>query len=342
MLGGGKERLLKCVPAENLADTRSLLALTRECSKLLYTYGIGKIEYFSDVTDELLRAQKGSTLSCGELLNAAALLRTARCAYESVAKIDDDEIKLVKAITDKLYFNRNLEEDICDKIISPDAVSDHASDKLFLIRSKIKSLNERIRAKLSEYSSGKDAEFLQDGIVTIRNDRYVIPVKAEHKNHVRGFVHDRSKTGATFFIEPEYVLELNNELIALTLDEKEEVEAILKSLSKRLGEMAEQLNADAEILCELDALYAKAEYCYFLKCTEPKTNDRGFIQIIKGRHPLIPKETVVPVSLELGGNYNFLLLSGANTGGKTVTLKMPGLFCLMAACGLFIPAAEGS
>lgn len=342
VLDGGKERLLNCVPAENLAEVRNLLTLTRECSKLLYTYGVSKIEYFSDVNDELIRAQKGSTLSCGELLNAAALLRAARCAYESVAKTDDEEIKLIRAVADKLYFNRNLEEDISDKIISPDAVSDHASEKLFSIRSRIKSLNERIRAKLSEYASGKDAEFLQDGIVTIRNDRYVIPVKAEHKNHVRGFVHDRSKTGATFFIEPEYVLELNNELIALTLDEKEEVEAILKSLSKRLGEMAPQLTADAEVLCELDSLYAKAEYCYSLKCTEPKTNDKGYIRILKGRHPLIPKETVVPVSLELGGDYNFLLLSGANTGGKTVTLKMTGLFCLMAACGLFIPAAEGS
>lgn len=342
VLDGGKERLLSCLPAENLTEVRNLLTLTRECNKLLYTYGIGKIEYFSDVNDELVRAQKGSTLSCGELLNSAALLRSARCAYEAVSKIEDDEIKLIKPIMNKLYFNRNLEDDICEKIISPDAVSDHASEKLFAIRSRIKSLNERIRSKLSEYASGKDSEFLQDGIVTIRNDRYVIPVKAEHKNHVRGFVHDRSKTGATFFIEPEYVLELNNELIALTLDEKEEVEAILKVLSKRLGEMTAQLTADAEALCELDALYAKAEYGYFLKCTEPKTNDKGFIRIIKGRHPLIPKKTVVPVSLELGADYNFLLLSGANTGGKTVTLKMTGLFCLMAACGLFIPAAEGS
>ena len=342
VLSGGEARLLACAPAEDLAETRNRLTLTRECTKLLYTYGISKIEYFADIKDELIRAQKGSTLSCGELLNAAALLRAARYAYESVNKTADEEIKLIRLIADKLYFNRNLEEDISEKIISPDAVSDHASEKLFSIRSRIKLLNERIRAKLSEYASGKDAEFLQDGIVTIRNDRFVIPVKAEHKSHVRGFVHDRSKTGATFFIEPEYVLELNNELIALTLDEKEEVEAILKSLSKRLGEMAPQLNLDTEILFELDALYAKAEYCYFLKCTEPKTNNKGYIRILKGRHPLISKETVVPVSLELGGGYNFLLLSGANTGGKTVTLKMTGLFCLMAACGLFIPADEGS
>ena len=148
-----------------------------------------------------------------------------------------------------------------------------------------------------------------------------MPVKAEHKNHVKGFIHDRSKTGATFFIEPEYILELNNELIALTIDEREEIEAILKALSTRVGAMASQLNTDIEILAELDSRYAKAEYCYNKKCTKPKVNNRGYIDIVKGRHPLIDKDKVVPVSIELGADYNFLLLSGANTGGKTVTLK---------------------
>lgn len=341
-LESGKALIKSCKPSTDLQEVRRRLSLTRECDKLLFVHGIGKIEQFDDVSDEIKRAAKGSILSCGELLNAAALLRSARVAYTSVSKIDDEEISLIRKIADNLYFDRNLEDDICNKIISQDTVSDFASDKLYSIRSKIKSLNERIRAKLSEYVSGKNAELLQDGIVTIRNDRYVIPVKAEHKSHVRGFVHDRSKTGATFFIEPEYILELNNELIALTLDEREEVEAILKALSGRLGAMASQLETDSEILAELDSLYARAEYSYALKCVEPKVNGRGYINIVKGRHPLIEKEKVVPVSIELGGNYNFLLLSGANTGGKTVTMKMTGLFCLMAACGLFIPAADGS
>ena len=258
-LESGKALIKCCVPSADLTEVKRRLALTYECDKLLYTYGAGKIEQFAEMTDELKRAEKGSALSCGELLNAAALLRSARVAYESVERISDEEISLIRQFTARIYFDKNLEDDITDKILSPDAVSDFASDRLYTIRQRIKNLNERIRSKLSEYVSGKDAEYLQDGIVTIRNDRYVIPVKAEHKSRVRGFVHDRSKTGATFFIEPEYVLELNNELIALSIDEKEEVEAILRSLSKRLGAMSAQLQTDAEILAELDGLYARAD-----------------------------------------------------------------------------------
>ncbi|MBD5584239.1 MAG: endonuclease MutS2 [Clostridia bacterium] len=341
VLDGGKSLILSCEPSSDLSEVRKRLDLTEEADRLLYTYGAGKIEAFYDVSDELARASKGSTLSCGELLNCNALLRSARIAFTSVEKIEND-LPQIKSITRNLYFDKGLEDDISDKIISVDGVSDYASDRLYSIRSKIKNLNARIREKLSEYASGKYSEYLQDGIVTIRNDRYVVPVKAEHKNHMRGFIHDRSKTGATFFIEPEYVLELNNELISLTIDEKEEVEAILKALSKRVGALSEQLQTDAQILCELDGLYARAEYGYKLKCVKPKVNAKGHINIIKGRHPLIDKNTVVPVSVELGEDYDFLLLSGANTGGKTVTLKTCGLFCLMACCGLFIPASEGS
>lgn len=327
-------------PLSELSEVRRRLTVTQECDKLLFTYGIGKVAEFGDVEELLMRSEKGSTLSCSELLEVAALLRSARCAFESIAPVES--VENVKKLTQNLYFNRGLEEDITQKIVSVDALSDSASDKLYSIRQKIRSLNEKIRSTLSEYITGRNAEYLQDAIVTMRNDRYVIPVKAEHKGRVRGFVHDRSKTGATFFIEPEYVLELNNELIALTIDEKEEVEAILKALSSRVGAMAVQLIKDAQILAELDAHFALAEYSYSLKAICPEVNGRGHINIIKGRHPLIEKESVVPVSVELGSDYNFLLLSGANTGGKTVTLKMIGLFCLMAACGLFIPAAAGS
>lgn len=339
---GGKSIVKGLIPATEIAEADYRLTVTEECDKLLYTYGSDKVGEFPDVTDELSRAQKGSTLSCAELLSCAALLRSARLIYRSVEKSDENEIKLVRKLTKSLYFDKNTEDDITDKIISADAVSDFASDRLYSIRTRIKNLNARIREKLSEYTAGKDAEFLQEGIVTMRNDRYVIPVKAEHKNHVRGFVHDRSKTGATFFIEPEYILELNNELITLTVDEKEEVEAILKALSKRIGEISEELKADISVLYSLDAAFSCAEYCYAHKCARPKINKRGYINIIKGRHPLLDKDKTVPVSVELGGKYNYLLLSGANTGGKTVTLKMTGLFCLMAACGLFIPACEGS
>ena len=263
-------------------------------------------------------------------------------AYRSISGADDGEIVKIKRIAARLYFDENLENDIAEKIISTEQVSDFASDALYSIRSKIKSLNERIRGALSEYVTGANAAYLQDGIVTIRNDRYVIPVKAEHRGKIKGFVHDRSQSGATFFIEPEYVLNLNNELISLTIDEKEEVERILKALSARVGSMRERLEEDMTALSEIDGYFARAEYGYSIKAVRPQVNKRGYVNIIKGRHPLIEKNKVVPVSLELGKNYSYLLLSGANTGGKTVTLKMAGLFCLMAECGLFIPAAAGS
>ncbi len=337
----GRLKILDTKPFKKVEEVRLLLDCTAECDKILYTHGAGKVEPFGSVEDNIERASKGSALSCSELLDTNALLRSARIAYENISRINDESIIIMREKADRLYFDKALEDDISEKIVSVEQVSDFASDRLYSIRSRIRSLNEKIRVKLSEYLS-KDARYLQDGIVTIRNDRYVIPVKAEYKNQVRGFVHDRSQTGATFFIEPEYVLELNNELIALTIDEREEVEAILRSLSKRIGNLKDSLVADIEILADIDACLARAEFGYQKKCTKPEINGRGYINIIKGRHPLLDKDKTVPVSIELGKNYDFLLLSGANTGGKTVTLKMCGLFSLMAQCGLFVPASEGS
>ncbi|MBQ9081005.1 MAG: endonuclease MutS2, partial [Clostridia bacterium] len=304
--------------------------------------GTGKVEYFPPLEEELKRAKKGATLSCGELLGVAALLRSARIAYKSVNAVTDAVLTSVRRITEHLAFDENLEEDIRSKILNETELSDFASPRLYSLRQEIKLLNERIRSKLSEYLSGDTAKYLQESIVTMRGDRYVLPVRTEYKRSVKGFIHDKSQSGATVFIEPEQVLELNNELRSLVIDEKEEVERILHELSLRVGGMANGLTSDIVKLCELDGFFARAEYGYKTKSTRPAVNDKGIIRIIKGRHPLIDKEKVIPVSLSLGQNYNFLLISGPNTGGKTVTLKMTGLFCLMAACGLFIPAAEGS
>lgn len=341
VLDFSKQAIINSTPITDLKGVREKLAQTAEANELLYKYGVGKVEYFGGVQALIVRASKGSSLSCGELLSVNALLRSARATYNSISS-SGEEITLLKSLAKNLYFDKNLEDDITEKIISDDKVSDTASDTLYNIRSKIKSLNERIRSTLAEYASGKDSQYLQDSLVTIRNDRYVIPVKAENKSKVKGFIHDRSASGATFFIEPEYVLNLNNELIALTIDEREEVERILKMLSLRVGQLKDGLLNDIEVLTEIDCCYARAEYAYSIKAICPQVNKRGYINIIKGRHPLIDKNKVVPVSLELGKDYSFLLLSGANTGGKTVTLKMTGLFCLMAECGLFIPAAAGS
>ena len=338
VLEGSKELLEQTEPASELSETKKRLRLTEESRELLFVHGVSKIEYFPPFYDELERAKKNSALSCGELLKAENLLRSARIAHSSIKGLADDSIVILKELADKLYFDANLEDDIRTKILSDTEVSDYASDKLYSIRREIRLLNERIRVRLSEYLTGSEAKYLQDGIITIRDNRYVLPVKAEYKRSIKGFVHDRSATGATFFIEPEEILEMNNELRSLNIDEREEVERILGELSRRVGFMGNELIQDIQILQEIDCAYARAEYGYKLACIKPEINDSGIIDIDMGRHPLIDRKKVVPVSLALGKDYRFLLISGPNTGGKTVTLKMVGLFCMMAMCGLFIPA----
>ncbi len=337
-----KSEMLSIRPQTEEGEAEYLLNLTAEADLLLYRYGVGKIEDFGAFTDELERAQKGSALSCKELLSVCALLRSARIAYKSVASVYDEKIVYMREIADRIYFDTALEDDIQNKIVSEDEVSDYASDALYTIRRSIRSLNEKIRAKLSAYLTGGDSKYLQDGVVTMRDNRYVLPVRAEYKSKIKGFVHDRSQSGATFFIEPEYVLELNNELRTLMSDEKEEVERILLQLSNRVGAIYEKLKEDIDRLSELDRCYAKAEYSYKNKCVRPRLNARGVIDIVKGRHPLLDAKTAIPVSVSLGDKYDLLLISGPNTGGKTVTLKMCGLFCLMACCGIFIPASGPS
>ena len=342
VLEESKRMLAETRPTAELAEAERMLSLTAEADAALFLHGAGRVEAFPPLADEPERAQKGAALSCGELLAVCGLLRSARVAYRSVQALPPEESPLLREIVSGIYFDETLENDISEKILSPDEVSDYASDELYNIRRSIRSLNERIRAKLAELVGGENAKYLQDGIVTMRDNRYVLPVRAEHKSRIRGFVHDRSASGATFFIEPEQVLEMNNELRELAAAEKEEIERILLQLSRRVGNMAGQLRGDIARLTDLDCAYAKAEYSYKNKCIRPRLNAKGVVDIRKGRHPLLDAKTAVPVSLSLGGNYRMLLVSGPNTGGKTVTLKMCGLFCLMAACGIFLPAAEGT
>ena len=337
-----REDLLSLRPAKTLFEAKRSLDYTEEALRLLFFLGAGRVEYFPPLGDVLERAQKGATLTCSELTQTAMLLRSARVCYRSVHSLSDGNVEGMKEMTFRLIYNERLEGEIGEKIVGENELSDHASDRLYTIRREIRLLNERIRARLSEYLSGDERKYLQDSIITVRGDRFVLPVKAEYKRSIKGFIHDRSATGATVFIEPEQVLEMNNELRIFMLDEKQEVERILSELSRSVGQMRDALETDALVLSIVDGYYARAEYAYRLKCVKPILNDKGQIEIIKGRHPLLDQKTAVPVSLELGEKYSFLLLSGANTGGKTVTLKMCGLFCLMSACGLFVPAAEGT
>lgn len=337
-LDGSKVRLLQTQPISVLNEVKKGLKTTEESTKLLFEHGVSRIEYFAPFEDEIQRAQKGSTLSCAELLKTVNLLRATRIAYTSITAFASEEIIQLKQLADNLYFDKNLEEDISSKILSETEVSDSASDRLYSLRRDIRLLNERIRARLSEYLSGDESKYLQEALVTMRDNRYVLPVRAEYKRNVKGFIHDKSASGATFFIEPEEVLEMNNELRSLQLDEKEEVQRILMQLSNRVGQMGTALLTDIDVLEEIDCAYARAQFCYKLRCVKPEINDKGVIDIQMGRHPLIDQKTVVPVSVALGKEYRFLLISGPNTGGKTVTLKMVGLFSLMAMVGLFVPA----
>ncbi len=342
VLGGSKRALLSLEPTGEIAEAERRVSLTAEARRLLFELGAGGIEAFPEPADALDRAEKGATLSCGELVGLAALLRSARLCASSVLSLPSREGEGMKELAERLAFDEGLEKEVGDKIRGENELADTASEKLYAIRREMRLLGERIRARLSGYLTGEERKFLQDGIVTVRGDRYVLPVKAEYKRSVRGFVHDRSATGATVFIEPEEVLEMNNELRSLALDEREETERILAELSRAFGGMADRLRTDLSVLCEIDTYYARAAYGYRTKSVRPALNARGVLDIVKGRHPLLDAKTAVPVSVKVGEEYDFLLISGANTGGKTVTLKMCGLFCLMAACGFFVPAAEGT
>ena len=337
-----KKYLLNFKPETDYDTVKYLLDKTQEAYKLLYTHGVNCIEFFDEMYDETDRARKGGVLTMGELLKASRLLRTSRIAVTSINSINDDEIEILRKITLCIYYDKYLENEITSKIISDEQIADNASEKLYQIRQKIKNLNEKIREKLLGYMRAGANKYLQDNIVSIRNGRYVVPVKSEHKSQVKGFVHDHSASGNTVFIEPTEILELNNELRTETINEKIEIDRILQDLSSKIGLIADKLDENIIYLTEIDSVYAKAQYAHVTRSIYPNINSTGYIKIVGGRHPLINKETVVPVDVEFGDNYNYVLVTGPNTGGKTVTLKLTGLLTLMTLSGMFIPAKEGS
>ncbi len=342
VLSETKKQILSFAPLTTLSEVEFLLNQTHEAYKYLYTYSVGGIHYFDNVLDELKRVDIGATLNNGELLKVCANLKSARIAKSSIESVNDENLTLIKNITDRLFINPEFEQEITEKIISEDEISDNASPKLYSIRKNISSINARIRAELNSYMRGGLNKYLQDSVVTMRQDRYVIPVKSEFRSFVKGFIHDQSSSGATVFIEPEQVMELNNDLKRAIFDEAEEIHRILQELSSKVSYMSDAIRFNFENLIELDACYARAEYSFKNKCTRPNLNNVGLINIKRGRHPLINKEKVIPVSLNLGDNYNFLLITGPNTGGKTVTLKLTGLLCAMAMSGLYVPVEDES
>lgn len=341
VLYSSKDEMNALVPFTEYKSAKNELNKTKEAFELLYTDGVSGVEFYDDLGDSLNRAAKGATLSMGELLKAARLLKSSSVLYSSVTGAKSQS-EILKSEVSGVYVDGYLENEIRSKILSDDTMSDNASEKLAFLRKKVKSLNEQIREKLLSYIRNGNNKYLQENIITVRGDRYVLPVKSECRGQVSGFIHDQSSTGSTVFIEPTAVFELNNALKTAVFEEQAEVERILADLSQKVGVIAPRLIVNDETIKNFDVYYAKAIYAYKNKCVEPQLNADGIIDIKEGRHPLIDAKKVVPVSVSLGEKYNYLLVTGPNTGGKTVTLKLTGLFTLMAASGMFIPAAVGS
>ncbi len=338
----GKSIVRSTMPCESVAACERELTLTAEAYDVMYTYGVYPSLGIDDVTEALKISEKLSMLTMGELLRIADVLKVSRLVKAGILHIEA-RLPNLKAYAADLYVAPMLEKDITDSIISDTEMSDNASPELAAIRRNIKKANDKLRDKLNSYiTSSEYSKYLQDNIITMREDRYVIPVKSDARGAIKGLIHDQSTSGQTVYIEPLAIVELNNELRSLVLDEQKEIEKILHQLTVRVGTDAKAFLQNFDIITEMDVVFARAIYSRDIRGTMPTVNENGLIDIRKGRHPLIPKEKVIPISVNLGKAFDILLITGPNTGGKTVTLKMTGLLCLMGMCGLFIPAASDS
>ena len=338
---GGKEACLALRPSGDKLEVKTRLCETSAAKEMMVVRGSPSLSGIKDIRPSLSRADLGGSLNTTELLNIARVLQCARLVkgYVSDDKVGKTSIDHLFAA---LHANRFLEEKISSSIVGEDEIADSASSELANIRRKIRAAGARVRECLQKIiSSPSYAKVLQEPIITMRSDRFVVPVKAECKGAVQGLVHDISASGATLFIEPMAAVKANNELCELAAKEKAEIERILAELSAECAAHAEDIASDYSYLVMLDTIFAKAKLSYKLNAMEPELRDKGII-LRRARHPLLPKDKAVPISLELGEDFDTLIITGPNTGGKTVTLKTIGLLNLMAQCGLHIPADDGS
>lgn len=326
-------------PTNNIRAVEQTLDETDAAVRLLLKFGSPEIVRVSDISEAAKRLAAGGGLSMAELLNIARILKGARV----MKQYTPEQTGVLSGYIAELEPDKRLEERITTSIVSEDEMADGASAELANIRRKIKNTSAKIRDTLdSMIHSQYYRKFLQDPIVTVRNGRYVVPVKAECRGEVRGIAHDMSASGSTVFIEPEGVVNANNDLSELAVKERAEIEKVLLDISNDAAERIEEIKLDFETLIHIDFVVAKARLALDMRAVMPKMNRSGVFKINKGRHPLIDKTKVVPVDIELGTTFDTLIITGPNTGGKTVVLKTLGLFCLMAQAGLHIPAAEGS
>ncbi len=336
----GKEAALCLQPQTTVAATRNQLSETLEAESVLMRAASSPMSGFSDIASELARLKAGADLGCKELLRVLGVFKAARRARNGLKESGADKLW---DMAQQLEYDEKLIKTLDDAIESETMLSDSASAELASIRRRMIRENEGIREKLSAITrSAKYKEYLQDAIVTTRGGRFVVPVKQEHKRHISGLVHDQSGSGQTLFIEPMEVVEANNRLREMELAEEAEIERILHVFSEQLREFVDALKLDLEILTGLDLIFAKAHLAYIMKASLPNISEDGTLVIKNGRHPLIDPKKVVPVSLAIDNGYSGLIITGPNTGGKTVTLKLTGLLCLMAQCGLFVPSDGGT
>ena len=340
----GKEEVYKLDISHDPKGVRFKQKQTAQALSIIIEKGSPPLGGISDIKEYVKRGAIGGIISLRGLLNCADTLRAARLLKNYVLLNNDDRnYDLLESLCQDIYANKDIEERIYSVIIGEEEIADDASLELKRIRREIQIKNNSIKNKINSIvSSPSMQKYLQEAIVTMRNDRYVIPVRKEYRSMVKGIIHDQSATGSTLFIEPMALVEMTNDIANLKIEEKKEIERILLELSMMIGDISEEMLSNQEILIELDFIFAKGKYAISINGIEPKINDRGYIRIKKGRHPLIAPELVVPIDAVLGDEYTTLIITGPNTGGKTVSLKTLGLFTLMGMAGLHLPAEYGT
>lgn len=339
-----KKRCLSLRPITDRGQIELLQLQTRDALNRLFRCGSLSFSGVHDVTESLKRLAIGGTLSAPELLSICSLLEAAKRAkaFSRSEKEDVPEDSLTSFFTE-IEPLTPLNDEIRRCIIAEDEIADDASSTLRSIRRSMRGMNDKIRAQMNNMINNTTTRsYLQDAVITMRDGRYCLPVKAEAKSQIPGMVHDQSSSGSTLFIEPMAVVNLNNEYKELMLKEKEEIEKILANLSNLTADFSDQISADYQILSELDFIFAKAAYAQTYNGVAPTFNDDGYLHIKKARHPLLDKKKVVPIDVMLGKEFQLLIVTGPNTGGKTVSLKTVGLLTLMGQSGLHIPASERS
>lgn len=338
-----KDAALSLVPSNDYENVKIQLKHTEDAYILSAKYSAPSFTRVTDVLNIISRAKSGAALTIGELISVSAVLNNIRRVKGYFETYSKETSTSLDEFFELLYPNKFLEDKINNAIKNDEEISDNASPTLLDIRRKIKSLSSNIRNRFDKILRDSSTnKFLQENIVTQRDGRYVVPVKSEHRNEISGLIHDISASGATVFIEPMVIIELNNELRVLVTKERVEIEKIIYELSQEVSAHSETLISSYNILTKLDLIFSKSALAYKMMASVPKINSQGRIFLKNARHPLINNKKIVPITVSLGNEYNTLIITGPNTGGKTVTLKTVGLLTLMTMCGMMIPVDENS